>query len=127
MMAQRDDPAGMVWAVTAAYTIGVLGGNMQPLLIGALIDGLHLDAGSAGLLGSIELAAVALASFVLAPRMGTISRRALSLMGAALAVCGYGGSVVTGTFAGLAVCRVGIGVAVALVVSKELAQRKPVP
>src|SRR5512143_1219319 len=106
----REDPAGIVWAVSAAYIIGVLGGTMQPLLIGALIDGLHFDAGSAGLLGSIELAAVALTSFVLAPRMGTISRRSLSLLGAALAVCGYGGSVVAATFTGLAICRVVAGI-----------------
>lgn len=114
---EPDDPAGIVWAVTATYTIGALGGNMQPLLVGALIDGLHLDASRAGLLGSIELAAVAFASFVLAPRMGTISRRSLSLGGGALAVCGYGGSVVTATFAGLTLCRVLAGVGAGTVLS----------
>lgn len=117
MTTQPDDPAGIVWAVSAAYTIGVLGGNMQPLLIGALIDSVHLDPSRAGLLGSIELAAVALASFVLAPRMGTISRRALSVAGGALAVCGYGGSVITGTFTGLALCRIVAGVGAGTVLS----------
>ena len=117
MTTEPDDPAGIVWAVTATYTIGALGGNMQPLLVGALIDGLHLEPSRAGLLGSIELAAVAFASFVLAPRMGTISRRALSLGGGALAVCGYAASVLTGTFAGLTVCRVLAGVGAGTVLS----------
>ncbi len=117
MTTRPDDPAGIVWAVTAAYTIGVLGGNMQPLLIGALIDSVHLDASRAGLLGSIELAAVALTSFVLAPRMGSISRRTLSVAGGALAVCGYGGSVITGAFTGLAICRVVAGVGAGTVLS----------
>jgi predicted MFS family arabinose efflux permease len=117
VITERDDPGGVVWAVSAAYTIGVLGGTMQPLLVGALIDGLHLDAGSAGLLGSFELAAVALSSFVLAPRLGTVSRRSLSIAGAALAAIGYGASVWQGSFGGLAACRVVSGVGAGMVLA----------
>jgi len=117
MTTRTADPPRIIWAVTAAYTIGVLGGNMQPLLIGALMDGLHMDGGSAGLLGSIELGAVALSSFALAPRMGTISRRLLSCVGAVLAVLGYGGSMLAASFASLAVCRVAAGVGAGMVLA----------
>jgi predicted MFS family arabinose efflux permease len=129
VVTERADPAGIVWAVSAAYTIGVLGGNMQPLLVGALIDGLRLDAGSAGLLGSIEMAAVALSAFVLAPRLGTVSRRALSLTGAGLAAIGYGASVWQASFAALALCRVvsgsGAGIVLAIGNGAVSACRQP--
>jgi predicted MFS family arabinose efflux permease len=115
--ADSTDPAGILWAVTASYTIGVLGGNMQPLLIGSLIDGLRMDAGTAGLLGSIELSAVALASFVLAPRMDTISRRVLIRVGAALATLGYISSALPESVASLAVCRVIAGVGAGMVLA----------
>ena len=93
-------------AVTAAYTVGVLGGNMQPLVIGALIDSLGMDAGDAGLLGSIELVSVAVASFILAPRMAAISRRTSIVTGAALAAVGYLGSTLVQSFLALAAYRV---------------------
>lgn len=117
MTKRADDSATVVAAVCAGYTIGVLGGTLQPLLVGALIDDLHFEAIDAGLLGSIELAAAALAAFVLAPRMGTLSRRVACLAGGVLAVCGNGGSAIAGTFAALAACRFVAGIGAGTVLS----------
>lgn len=103
---ERTDDLRILAAVTAAYTIGVLAGNLQPLVIGALIDSLGLDAADAGFLGSIELATIAAASFVLAPRMAAIPRRTLIVAGGALAAAGYICSAVARSFIALAVCRV---------------------
>ena len=106
---ERTEDLRILGAVTAAYTIGVLGGNLQPLVIGALIDSLGLDAADAGFLGSIELAAIAVASFVLAPRMAAIPRRALIVAGGVLAASGYICSALVQSFIALAVCRVVAG------------------
>ena len=62
----------------------MLGSNSLPLLVGAVIDGIGLDARQAGLLGSVEIGAMALASLLLAPRVGSISRRGVALVSAAV-------------------------------------------
>ncbi len=117
MTTERESTVTIVCAVTAAYAIGVLGGNMQPLLIGGLIDGLHMEEGTAGLLGSIELGAVAASSFILAPRMATIPRRVLVVLGATLAALGYVASALPESFGGLAPCRVISGVGAGMVLA----------
>ncbi len=108
--AGSKDEFRILGAVTAAYTIGVLGGNLQPLVIGSLIDSLAMDPGKAGLLSSVELASVAGASFVLAPRMAAIPRRATIVAGAVLAALGYLGSALVQSFLALAILRVVAGV-----------------
>lgn len=114
---EPKDDTRILGAVTAAYTIGVLGGNMQPLVIGALIDSLGMDPGDAGTLGSIELAAVATAAFFLAPRMAAISRHALVLTGAALVACGYLGSAAVQSFLALAGWRIVAGIGAGMVLA----------
>lgn len=114
---EPKDDLRLLAAVTAAYTIGVLGGNMQPLVIGALIDGLGMEAGSAGLLSSMELTAVALAAFILAPRMAAIPRRTVILAGAALAALGYAGSMRVQSFGALSVYRVIAGTGAGMVLA----------
>jgi predicted MFS family arabinose efflux permease len=116
-MSEAKDSPAIVRAVTAGYVIGVLGGTLQPLLVGALIDGVGLDAGRAGLLGSIELVAVAIASFALAPRMGTLSRRHLCIAGALLAALGDGSAAFAVSFPALAVCRALAGIGAGTVLS----------
>ena len=61
----------------------MLGSNALPLLVGAVIDGIGFDVRQAGLLGSVEIGAMALASLLLAPRVGSISRRGVALVSAA--------------------------------------------
>ncbi len=117
MTITQRDSATIVLAVTAAYTIGTLGGNTQPLTVGALIDGLHFSKASAGLLASIELGAVAACSLALAPRMGRIAHRELINVGALLAALGYIASAVPSSFDGLAVCRIVTGVGAGMVLA----------
>ena len=56
--------------------------NVLPLLIGSLIDGFGLDEVGAGILGSLELGGLAIASLLLAPRVDRMSRRHLAICGA---------------------------------------------
>ncbi len=78
------DPRTLLWAAVAAVGVGLLGFNTLPLLVGAVIDGLGLDARQAGLLGSVEIGAMAVASLLLAPRVGVIPRRAVAISSAAV-------------------------------------------
>ena len=57
--------------VSAATLIGMLGSNTMPVFVGALMEGLDLDAAAVGGLASLELAAVAATSLEAAT--GTIS------------------------------------------------------
>lgn len=94
-----------------------MGGNTQPLVVGSLIDGLQMSKAAAGLLSSIELCGVAAASFVLAPRMGTLPRRKLIFLGAIIAAIGYFASTVLDSFGGLAICRVLAGIGAGMVLA----------
>ncbi len=83
-MPETRDPRTLLWAAAAATGVGLLGSNALPLLVGALIDGIGFDVRQAGLLGSVEISAMALASLLLAPRVGSISRRGVALVSAAI-------------------------------------------
>ncbi len=83
-MSKTRDPRTLLWAAAAASWVGLLGSNSLPLLVGAVIDGIGFDTRQAGLLGSVEIGAMALASLLLAPRVGSISRRGVALVSAAV-------------------------------------------
>ncbi|MFQ5477392.1 MAG: MFS transporter [Candidatus Binatia bacterium] len=76
-------------AIVATSSIAFVGTNVMPVLLGSLMDGLHLDAARAGALGSAELIAVALGSFALSSKIATVSRRAVALSGACVVALGY--------------------------------------
>jgi predicted MFS family arabinose efflux permease len=77
----------------------LLGFNTLPLLVGAVIDGLGLDARQAGLLGSVEIGAMAAASLLLAPRVGAIPRRRVAIASAAVVIGAHVLSAIPADFA----------------------------
>lgn len=86
--------AGRDWrlflAATTAGALAMAGINTLPLLLGAVVDGLGTTARQAGVLGSVEIGAMAAVSIALAPRMATLSRRSLGLgAGMGLALAGF--------------------------------------
>jgi len=83
------DPDGLLLAVVAATGIALLGSSTMPLVVGSLMDGLGIDEGEAGLIGSVELTGVAISSLLLAPSVARLSRRTLALVGGGIVAAGY--------------------------------------
>jgi len=103
------DSRRLLLGVSAGFVIAYAGTNALPLLIGSLIDGVGLDEASAGLLGSLELGGLALASLLLAPRVDRLSRRHLALCGVVTACAGHGLSALTDSFPVLVLARIAAG------------------
>jgi len=103
-------------AVVAAAGVGYLGANMMPLVNAALLAETTHDERAVGLLGSFELAAVALTSLLVAPWIARVSRRKLATAGALVAGCGFAIAASSETFTAIAIGRLvaGAGGGVAL-------------
>ena len=106
---RERDPRTLLRAAVAATVVGLLGFNTLPLLVGAVIDGLGLDARQAGLLGSAEIGAMAAASLLLAPRVGSISRRRVALVSAVVIAAAHALSTLPSGFAPLLSLRLVAG------------------
>jgi predicted MFS family arabinose efflux permease len=106
----------LVAAVVAAAGVGYLGANLMPVVNVALLAEAAYDERAVGLLGSFELAAVALGCLLLAPWIARISRRKLATVGALVAGCGFAIAAASETFAAIAIGRLvaGAGGGVAL-------------
>ncbi len=83
-MSASRDPRTLLWAAAGAVIVGLLGFNTLPLLVGAVMDGLGFDERQAGLLGSMEIGAMAAASLFLAPRVDVLSQRGVALVSVAV-------------------------------------------
>ncbi len=83
-MSASRDPRTLLWAAAGAVVVGLLGFNTLPLLVGAVMDGLGFDERQAGLLGSMEIGAMAAASLLLAPRVDVLSQRRVALVSVAV-------------------------------------------
>jgi predicted MFS family arabinose efflux permease len=113
---QNRSELKLLLGAVAAYAVGYLGANLMPFFVTALLDGTRLDEQAVGLLGSIELTALAIGSVVLAPWVTRLSRRKLAITGAAIAGCGFAASANAETFAAMAAGRlvIGIGAGIAI-------------
>jgi predicted MFS family arabinose efflux permease len=116
-VSERRDPRRLLPCVVAALGAGLLGFNLLPLVVGALVDGAGLDAARAGQVGSLELAGMALSALVLAPRIGRFSLRGLALGAAVLAAAAHALSAQVEAFAALAALRGLAGLAEGAVVA----------
>ena len=114
--ARAPDPPGLLWGALACVGVGFLGLNALPLIVGAMIDGLGVDASRAGVLASVEIAAMAVISLVLAPRIGALSRRAIAVPAILLVAVAHGSSALATDLFWLACVRfvAGIGEGAAL-------------
>ncbi len=67
-------------AYGAATTLALLGSYTLPVIVGAVMDGLGFDARRAGLIGAAEVSAMAVASLLVAPLVGSMSVRRVALV-----------------------------------------------
>ena len=107
--APASDPPGALIGILAGASIGFAAQGSLPILIGAVIDGLGVNEAAAGLLASLEIGTVALASLLLAPRIHRIPRRKLALLGARIACVGQGLAVFAQSFETLLAARIVAG------------------
>ncbi len=89
----------------AALGAGFAGFEALPFVVGALVDGLGLDAAQAGLVGSLEIGGMAASALLLAPRVSHWSLRSLSLCCCGGAAAAHALSALAGDFAALAGLR----------------------
>ena len=79
-------------AAVGVLAISALGAETLPVLVGAMMDGLGLDAVRVGRIASVEMGAQALAALGLAPRIDRLDRRRLIVAAGCVAVLAHLGS-----------------------------------
>ena len=81
----EKDPWTLLVAVGFGSLMGVLVANSIPFLIGGLIDGLGFTEIQGGVIGSVEMAALAITAIAVAPLLARVSRMKVALAGGAVA------------------------------------------
>ena len=84
--ANQRIPIKLLLGICFGMFLGVLSANSIPVIFGALLDGLAITEAEVGVLGTVELLAVALAALAAAPLAGNVSNRRLAVFGCLLAV-----------------------------------------
>ena len=107
----------VIIASACAFNIGMLSWWAQPLIIHSVIQGLSLTEPEAGLVVSIEIMAIALTAFVLAPRLNQLPIRKSCLIACVTAIFCHLLLVLTGTYTQLLVVRLFAGIAEGFVYS----------
>ena len=110
----RGTDLRVVTSVVAALGVGFCTNSSLPLILGAIVDELNLTPGQTGLIGTLELAAIAGVSLFLSSRVGRISRVALARAGAAVALLGDVIAIAAQSFEVLLVAFVTIGAGVGM-------------
>ena len=123
MSDSREGVPYLVAAAAAAQTVGFAGWTGSPIIVGALIDDLGMSASAAGVLVTVELAALAIASWLSASLLARRSRIAIGLAGVGLAFAGHALSTITPGFEALLAARLiaGFGEGVALATGNAVA------
>ena len=104
----------LLLAISFGMFLGVMSANSIPLMIGALIEALAVTEAEIGMLGTIELLAVALAALAAAPLAGKVSSRRLALCGCLLAIAAQFLSAAAGSLYLLAGLRIMAGAGLGL-------------
>ena len=110
----RGTDVRVVTSVVAALGVGFCTNSSLPLILGAIVDELNLTPGQTGLIGTLELAAIAGVSLFLSSRVGRISRVTLARAGAAVALLGDVIAIAAQSFEVLLVAFVTIGAGVGM-------------
>ena len=84
--ANQGIPVKLLFGIGFGMFLGVLSANSIPVMIGALMDGLAVNEAEVGLLGTVELLAVALGALAAAPMAGKVSNRRLAVFGCLFAI-----------------------------------------
>jgi MFS family permease len=104
----------LFWAIVAGIFIGEMGAMLMPMQIGAFMDGLQIGEASAGMLGTVETAAVALVMLAVAFGWIAGSPLKLALGGACIVAIGQVATAFVDIVSLLMVCRVLVGIGCAL-------------
>lgn len=116
-------------AVVLTYLLAQSGTNLMPFIVGSLIDHRDLDSAAVGLLGSGELAGLAVAAVGLASFVAHGRRRAWLLAGAGVAGLGHGVSSIelgyTTLLASRATAGLGEGMLMAVAMAAVAGARDP--
>jgi len=101
----------------AIYGIGYLSYMLIPLQIGALINSLALDEAQSGTIVTAELISLAIALFVIAPKIATYNKRKLAMMGAVILIIGHSLSATAGSYIPLVLYRICSGLGAGMVLA----------
>ena len=127
--ANQGIPVKLLFGIGFGMFLGVLSANSIPVMLGALIDGLAMNEAEVGLLGTVELLAVALGALAATPLAGKVSNRRLALFGCLLAITAQFLSAAAGSLYLLAGLRViagaGLGLAYAAAAMAAAATANP--
>ncbi|MDQ1644186.1 MAG: hypothetical protein QOJ50_370, partial [Cryptosporangiaceae bacterium] len=85
---------GTLAALAAAVTLGSLGSNVMPALLGDITHTRHLSSTSAGAIATSQLLATALFILAFASRAGRPGRARLARIGLLVAAAGFAASMV---------------------------------
>lgn len=107
----------LFFAVSAASMIGYMSNNSLPIMVGGVMDGLHLSEQEVGTLFSIQMGSVAAGAMLLSPWVARVSRASSSLTGAVIAALGYLFAAFSHSSVGLAAALVLSGVGSGLVLA----------
>ncbi len=113
----RYSNSTVVGTFAAIYGLGYLSYMLMPMQVGALVKSLSLDEAKVGLVATVELLSLAIALFVLAPKIATIDKRKLATYGACMIIGGHALSALAGTALLLLPCRVAVGVGAGMAIA----------
>ncbi len=86
--AQPDVGALGVASILIIWCIGFTGLAVEPFWVGAIVDSYGLTTAQSGRIGAVQIGFTALSSLALAPRMGVLNRRTISIVGIVLIIIG---------------------------------------
>lgn len=105
----------------SALVVAYLSGNMAPMLLGAVQDGLELTRGQAGLLTTLEFAAYGASALLLAPWLPRLPRRRIAMLATLVAAIAHVISAAGTTYALVAPARILAGAAHGAVIASAFA------
>ena len=125
MISHQESGSAQKWllpACIAAYSLATLSWWAQPELFHALLRGLAFNESTTGYVVAIEIFAVAVTSFILAPRIAVLPLRTVCVAGALVAIAAHGISIYLEDFAVLLLVRglAGVGEGCALAIANAL-------
>ncbi len=103
---------GWSWVslLAAVMFLAQMAGYMMPLLVGATIESAGLDAGQAGMLGTLEFGTGAVLTLVISPYVNLMPLRHLLIAAILLTALAQFASALAGSFELLAVFRIFVGI-----------------
>ena len=116
-MTSNYNKSTIVSTFAAIYGLGYLSYMLMPMQVGALVRSLSLNEAEVGLVATVELLALAITLFALAPQIARLNKRKLALLGAVLLIAGHGLSAMAESSAQLLPCRIAVGIGAGMAIA----------